>query len=136
MIEWDRTHDFEIHRVFVEQTEATVHFAANTPSIAEIVAMRQLVPHYSTMPPATLREFFGESGWHTLGEMNGYEVRVFERKASKLGLHVTIKNTSYVHSYPFDKTTGRSWIIEDPDELIAVVESMIAAGIPISIIEG
>jgi len=47
------------------------------------------------------------------------------------GLITVAENASFVSYVPFDRTTGCAWIIEDWNEARAVVESMIAAGIPV-----
>ena len=125
-----------LHRFFHERAEVTIHFGAQTPTVGELAALRRLVPHYSNMPPAALRELVGHAGEHSLGDMPGDTARELAAEAQKIGLKFTVENTSIVGYLPFDKTTGCAWLIDDEEESKAVVESMIAAGVPVEIIEG
>ena len=55
--------------------------------------------------------------------------------AQAQGLEVIAESASFVSYLPYDRTTGRAWVIEDDDEAAAVAQAMLQEGVPVQDVE-
>jgi hypothetical protein len=70
-----------------------------------------------------------------LGVFPAPEARQLIEEAQAEGLEVVAESASSVGYLPVDRTTGCVWLIEDAAEALAVVQAMLAAGVPVQDIE-
>ena len=129
--DWDRTHDWVLHRHWEYLTRVTIRFRTGKPSLAELVAVRRCLPQFRYMPPAAVRETIGDSGELSLGVFPTLEGISIVEAARVEGLEVVTAGASSVSYLPEDRTDGCLWVIEDEAESQAVAKSMLAAGIPV-----
>lgn len=135
MIDWDRTHDWEIQCIYWEQAQLTIRFRGAVPSIAEIVALRRNVSEFRHRPPAEIREMLGATGRFVLAEAAGRDARQLRTELERDGLTVQLENTSRTEYTLFDRTSNAIWRIEDPALAAETVAAMRAAGVPVVTIE-
>jgi hypothetical protein len=131
MLAWDRTHDWVVERYFNDLTRIVIHFQSNQPSAQELLALRRVFSQFRDVPPSQIRDAVGGCGKMDIGEMPTHEARGLVERASAEGLIVDSRNVSTISQLPVDRTTGRVWLIEDERDALAVIDSMIAAGIPV-----
>lgn len=135
MLTWDRTHDWVLERYWRDLTRVTIQFRRRPPSVIELAALRRCLPQYRHMAPAELRAVTADSDALPLGVMPTPEARQLIAAAEAQGLQVLAEGASYVSYLPINRTTGCAWRIEDDAESVAVVEAMLAAGVPVQMIE-
>jgi hypothetical protein len=135
MLQWDRTHKWEIQRCSRHYARVAIVFKGPVPSRDELIALRKCLPRFRHVPPAELRATLGSSGSLHLGVMCCTEERRLVEAAQSHGLIVCSDDASYTEDIPVDLTTGEHWWIEDKNEVAIVVQAMIAEGVPISPVE-
>lgn len=135
MADWDRTHDWELIRIFQDLTRVTISFKAAVPSLPELAAIRRCLPQFQHMPPAALLSAIGGAGVLPLGVLPTPEARELIRTTEAAGLRVMGEGASEVGYLPFDRTTGCGMLIEDDEEADKVTREMLAAGVPVRCIE-
>lgn len=132
---WDRSHDWIVERIYDCRVHAAVRFQARVPTGQELLALRRLLPQVRDMSPAELKVSIGDSGVLPLGEMYGREARHLVPALQASGFHVDVQDLpSMFHRFE-DQTTGTLWINEDPVEAATIAESMLAAGVPLRLVE-
>ncbi|MCC7422850.1 MAG: hypothetical protein IT428_21445 [Planctomycetaceae bacterium] len=136
MLEWDRSHKYELVRFFTEVIRITIHFRDGVASIAEMRSLRRALPEYRNMPPAEFRERLRSIPALDLGELPGQVARSLISQLRQEGLQVVSENASRYGYLPYDVTTGAAWLIEDEMELQEIVNQMLAEGIPVRSVEG
>jgi hypothetical protein len=50
-------------------------------------------------------------------------------------LEVVAESASFVSYLPYDRTTGRAWLIEDNAKATAIAQAMLREGVPVQDIE-
>jgi hypothetical protein len=131
MFEWDRSHDWVVHRFHLDRAELTVLFEAERPSLAELAALRRCLPEFRNVPPTTARDRARQKGRLEFGELHGPEARRLLGELRREGLRVELKTTSRVGYLPQDRTTGDALLIEDDVEARSLAEQMIESGVPV-----
>lgn len=109
----------------------TICFADSRPSLSEFAAVRRSLPEFRDAAPATLKEKIGESGTLQLGVMPTDEARKIVQELQSQGLRVVAEDASEVGYLPLDRTIGCAWLIENKVESEAIVQEMLAAGVPV-----
>jgi hypothetical protein len=135
MLDWDRTHDWELVEVYHDLTRVAIQFRQAAPSLTELLAVRRCLPQFRHMAPEAVRAVIGESGGLPLGVLPSPEARELIRMAEAVGLRVMAEGASAVGYLPFDRTTGCGMLIENDEEAAALVQEMLAAGVPIRHVE-
>jgi len=135
MLTWDRSHDYVLHRYWIDLTHVTIRFAKCPPSVKELVALRRCLPQFRNVAPATLRSQLSDSPYLSLGEMPAREARNVIEAAQAQGLEVIQKSASFIRYLPYDRTTGCAWLIEDDAEAEAVAQAMLREGMPVQDVE-
>jgi len=113
----------------------TLKFTDRNPSIATLIAVRQLLSEYRNSPPKDLRDEIRATGQICLGEMPGIAARRIAEAATKLKLNVVIEDLSHTSYLPYDRGTGCAWVIENDADAAAITAEMLAMGIPVSEVE-
>jgi hypothetical protein len=134
-MDWERDHEWVLHRSWNDLTRVTIRFQNAKPSLSELAAIRRCLPQYRDMAPAAARTSIGETGQLPLGVMPTPEARGVIEIIQKEGFIVDAECASYVSYMPLDKTTSCALLIENEAEAKAVVQSMLAAGVPVQQIE-
>ncbi len=129
--DWDRTHDWVLHRHWENLTRVTIRFPIGKPSLTELVAVRRCLPQFRYMAPAAVRETIGDRRELLLGVFPTLEARSIVEAVREEGLEVVTADESFVSYLPEDRTDGCLWVIEDGAESQEVAKSMLAAGIPV-----
>jgi hypothetical protein len=129
--DWDRTHDWVLHRHWDDLTRVTIRFPTGKPSLAELVAVRHCLPQFRYLAPAAVQETIGDRGELSLGVLPTSEANSIVEGAREEGLEVVTADASFVSYLPEDRTDGCVWVIEDEAQSQAVAKSMLAAGIPV-----
>jgi hypothetical protein len=135
MVEWERNHDWVLHRVFHELTSLTIQFAVEKPSVKELIALRQCLPKFRDTPPAALRGMIGDSGTLDLGLLAERDARGIMKMLQAEGLKFVARDASTISYLPEDKTLKSVLLIEDDVEAARIAEEMLAAGVPVEDIE-
>jgi hypothetical protein len=135
MLNWDRSHDYVLHRFWNDLTRVTIRFQDAPPSVHELAALRRCLPQFREVAPAALRGQIGESRDLSLGVMPTPEARSVIEAAQAQGLEVVAESASFVSYLPYDRTTGCVWLIEDGGEAAAVAQAMLQEGVPVQDIE-
>jgi kynureninase len=136
MIYWERSHEWVLYKTYYCRTSITIYFQQDTPSVAEMFAVRKCLPQFCNIPLAELRESIAKVGSLFLGEMDTREAREIITVTRNAGLNTIEKSRSFISYLPHDLTTNHALIIEDEVESQSVAAEMIKAGIPIKLIEG
>ena len=132
MFEWDRSHNWVVHRFHLDRAELTVVFEAERPSLAELAVLRRCLPEFRNVPPATARDRAGKKGRLEFGELHGPESEaIARRRCGVRGCGSSSRDTSRVGYLPHDRTTGDALLIEDDEEGRRLIEQMIEAGVPV-----
>jgi hypothetical protein len=135
MVEWERNHDWVLHRVFHELTSLTIKFSGDKPSVKELIALRRCLPQFRDTSPAALRDMIGDSGAFDLGVLPTQEAREIMKALRTQGLEFVAKNASTISYLPENRTLGLALLIEDETEAARTAEEMMAAGVPVESIE-
>jgi hypothetical protein len=135
MLTWDRSHDYVLHRLWNDLTRVTIRFRNSPPLVHELAALRRCLPQFRDMSPRCVRETIGASQELSFAEMPTPDARRLMEAAQAEGLEVVAQSASFVSYLPFDRTTGRAWLIEDGAEAAAVAQEMLAAGVPVQDVE-
>jgi hypothetical protein len=135
MLDWDRLHDYVLHRYFHDRARVSIRFRGAPVSAQELMALRRCVPRFRDMAPSSVRESIGDSAELSLGEMPGPEARRWITAIEAEGLQVVAESASFISYLPVNRTTGSAWLIENDDEAAAIAQAMLAAGVPVQDIE-
>jgi hypothetical protein len=135
MLDWDRSHDWVLHRFWNDLTRITIHFRQAPPTAAELAALRRCLPRFRDTAPSAVRAALTPAGVLPLGEMPTREARRLIEVAQAQGLDVVAEGASFASYLPYDRTSGCVWLIEDNSEAAAVAEAMLAAGVPVQEVE-
>jgi hypothetical protein len=136
MFDWDRSHDWEVQRVWHDRTHVTIKLKQIPPSVKELASLRRCVPQLRKMTPRTARAAVSETGTFSLGMMPTPEALKFISEAEAQGLHIVAERTTIVSYLPYDRTDDCAWLIEDDSEARAIADSMIKSGVPVRESEG
>ena len=132
---WDGTEDWVLYKLFIEQTTLTVHFAGQTPSIQEIIALRKLLPEDRYLPPGEVRTAIGHNKTLELPIKQQPEASFLAERGQSLGLNISEEDTSYIYYLPIlrqgDPVVESGPIMDDEALEQEIVSRMIAAGVPI-----
>ncbi|MCC7423420.1 MAG: hypothetical protein IT428_24350 [Planctomycetaceae bacterium] len=131
MHDWDRSHSWIVHRCNYRQSRVVIHFVAETPSVSELMAVRRAIPEFRDTSPAALRSMIGSTGVLRTKTMNPNDVKSALRLALSQNLTATEEDMSYSELVPYDKTEDVDLVLDDKEEMRAVAEAMIAAGIKV-----
>ena len=96
---------------------------------------RRCLPQFRDLSPAAVRAQVGQSGELPLGVLPSPEGRRLIEAVQGQGLRVVAEGASSVGYLPLDRTTGCAWLIENELEARAVVQAMLAAGVPVQDVE-
>ena len=132
---WNRAHNWVVVRTYNDRARLVIRFRSAVPTGRELIALRRSSPQFRDLPPAKLRSSIGNSEALSLSEMEGREARRQCHDLRAAGLEVDHENASCVVHHFHDRTTGVVWVNEDPAEAVAIAETMLAAGVPLQIVE-
>lgn len=135
MIDWDRTHDWELQRIRRDLTRVVIRFRHVPPSVDELVAIRRALPKFCNLSPGDVRAAIGQVGELELGVLPSPEARQIIEVVQRQGLDAIAADASSVGYLPLDRTIGCALLIEDAAESTATVQAMLAAGVPIRDVE-
>jgi hypothetical protein len=135
MVSWDHSHDWVLQQHFHDLRRVTICFEQAAPSVSELVALRRSLPQLQDKPPTELRAAIASKGSLALTEMPTREALPLIEAARAAGLNVLVENVSFISYLPYDRTTGCAWLIEDDAEARSVAEAMLAAGVPVQVVE-
>jgi hypothetical protein len=131
MLDWDRSHDWVLHRHWHDLTRVIVRFRRWPPTVAELAALRRCLPHFRDMPPTAVRATIPSSGVLELGIVPTPNARRWIEALQAEGVEVVAKSMSFVSYLPIDRTTGSAWLIDDTAKADAVVRAMLAEGVSV-----
>lgn len=132
--DWDRSRSWRIERCHWHRARVRVRFAANRPTIAELVAVRKAFPRFADLPPRELQARLDSAGELDLGVVGGIEANWLARAAAEAGLSAVVDRWVETSDLIVDVTDPMpvAHVIEFDDELKKqTVDEMIAAGVPV-----
>lgn len=133
---WDGTQPgWTLTRIYKQAVSLTIHFGEQGPTLAEVKAVRAIIPTYNNRSVAeVLGELRGKPKLH----LGSFETRV-SRHISKLCHHhgLTIeKNVQDQGGYlPVNELTNLALAIEDDRLRVAVIEEALRRGVPVKHVE-
>ena len=130
---WDRTHDWVIHRIHRNQVRISV-VLSESDRTRELAAIRSISEKHRHARPTQLKDEVVE-GKFLLGVFGSIECQRIRREAATLGLKLDLTDISSDGFLPEDKTAGLVWLIEDDSKAKRVAQEMTDAGVPIEITE-
>lgn len=133
---WDGTQPgWTLTRVHRQAVSLTIHFGDRGPMLAEVKAIRAIIPAYNNRSAA---EVLGELRGKPKLELGTFEIRE-GRHISKLCHHhgLTIEENVQDQSgyLPINELTNIALVIEDDPLLVAVSEEALRRGVPVKHIE-
>lgn len=136
MIEWNRSHDWEVRKVIQNRYRVTVCIEGASPSVVELMAVRCCLPEFRDLPPVNLRNAIAQSGGLVLEELGELEFQWLKRRLDAGGVRCRVEVESREPYVCVDRTTSTSLHMEDLEESRRVAEKMIASGVPVVPCEG
>jgi hypothetical protein len=109
-------------------------FASGQPSPSELLAVRALVPRFTSLPISKLKAEVGRLAEFEVGDMSGIAARRLEKKGREKGLQVRVEDASYTSYLPVS-ARGAALVIEDHEAAQLAVEEMKRRGVPIVYVE-
>lgn len=108
-------------------------FTSGQPSPSELLAVRALVPRFTSLPISKLKAEVGRLAEFEVGEMSGFTARSLEKQGREKGLQVRV-DASYTSYLPVS-ARGAALVIEDHEEAQLAAEEMKRRGVPLVYVE-
>jgi hypothetical protein len=129
-MDWDRAESWEVQRVHATRLGLRAHVA----NVADLARVRELMPELRDVPPAELR---GRvlNGVLDLGEFGTIEGPRILATARDLGLQVDAERRTTVSHICFNRTRRCAVLVEDPAAAERLAAEMLAASVPLVLVE-
>lgn len=135
MIDWNRSHDWEVRKSFQTRYRVRVCFEGALPTAAELVAVRRCLPQSRNLPPAEFRRTIAQSGGLELEELGEIEFQSLKQRLEAEKVRYRVDRESCTSYLCVDRTTSTALLIEDCEESRRVAEEMIAMGFAVVPVE-
>jgi len=121
--------EWTLHVTYHSRLRVVFVFPTGRPSVAELSAIRALVPRFTNAPVTELKREVGELHEFVLGEFPNLEARKLLAGATARGLKTRTEDTSFTSYFP--AANGTCLLIDDQELAQRVVEKMRLRGVPI-----
>jgi hypothetical protein len=124
-----------IERRGVGRGRVDLQFEKLPISLAQIAAIRRVMPGFSHARPREIHEQISETGLLEVGEFGYIEARAIEDRALAAGLPAVFTNKTRLETVIIDEDGPNALVTEDDEEHERVVREMVLEGVRVVDIE-
>ena len=128
---WDGSENWGLIQYNASLTKLEVHFVSDVPTVAEIIALRKLIPEYRNLPLKEIKLKLGSSGYLLLGTFSGHEAISIYYRGINLNLDMERHDVSTIYYQIIEQATETVLTIENKDLERRIAQTMLEHGIPI-----